>query len=125
MLPLQHHMQLHSSQLRESAGPKDHPTHHHLYDPDTPRLKKMTIFNCSYPVKVATLIEQERMDEEIKINQRIVHTESVKRHTDGRGDSKVLNRKAPSVSRSKESLSRKERRLLAQLRTGKSPLLKE
>ena len=45
ILPIEKHLRLHSSQLRQKASHPDHPLHRLTTQPQPPRLKKKTIFN--------------------------------------------------------------------------------
>ena len=61
---------------------------------------------------------------DIKTNMRHIHTSIFSRHLATRGNTKILRTPPPNTSRSEETLPRLTRRILAQLRTNKSPFLK-
>jgi hypothetical protein len=61
--------------------------------------------------------------ENIKQNLKTIHTSIVQKYLADRLPNKILNEKPPTIDKSEESLSRKNRRILAQTRTNKSPLL--
>ena len=54
---------------------------------------------------------------------KTIHTRAVKECLDSYRPNSVLSQPAPDISKSEETLSRKTRRTLAQLRAGKSPVL--
>jgi hypothetical protein len=62
--------------------------------------------------------------ETIRCNMNLIHSEKVTNYLDNeRSKNKVLNAHPPEINKSELTLSRKTRRRLAQLRTGKSPFL--
>ena len=126
-LPMKEQLNLHASQLRESAQHKGHPLYHLTQTEDPPRQMKRTIFNAETVLPIRTC-EQERRrinDNEHLRNKMILHTQIVKDYISKKEPNKILNKKAPEINPEEALLSRKERRKLAQLRTGKCPLLKE
>ena len=66
-------------------------------------------------------------DDQIKSNLRMktIHTTIVQRHLRDRPNNKILDRPPPDIDKSEETLTRPTRRRLAQLRTNKSPLLRQ
>lgn len=126
VLPLKDHIKLHSSQLRERVKCSDHPLHHLLMEAEPERLMKKTIFNnyCSTTNISGPQAEDERAECEKSRNKQILHTQAVQEYLEKRNINKVLGEVAPNISTAEEGLSRKTRRQLAQLRTGKCPLLK-
>ena len=126
ILPLSTHLRLHSSQLRQKAQHPDHPLHYLTNQPDYPRLMKQTTFNRNnnYTVQIDT--DPNTVDEDTtKTNLKTIHTTIVRNHLRDRPDNKVLNRQAPDIDQTEETLPRQTRRRLAQLRTNKSPLLRQ
>ena len=64
-------------------------------------------------------------DDQIKSNLKTIHTTIVQRHLRDRPNNKLLDRPPPDIDKSEETLIRPTRRRLAQLRTDKSPLLRQ
>src|SRR6476469_1532668 len=60
----------------------------------------------------------------IQRNMREIHHSVVENHLQSLKPNKIINQPAPPISKDKQSLRRKTRRTLAQLRTNKSPFLK-
>ena len=64
-------------------------------------------------------------DDDIKTNLKTIHTTIVRDHLRDRPNNKILNRQAPDIDQDEETLPRQTRRRLAQLRTNKSPFLRQ
>ena len=63
------------------------------------------------------------MLETIQTNLKTIHTYTVQSYLDNRQRNSTLAQISPSINKTEESLPRKTRRTLAQLRAGKSPFL--
>ena len=123
ILPVDTHLKLHASQLRQQAQHPNHTLHALTRQQPTPRLKKQTAFNnSSYTHNLDTLPENVTEDE-IKENLNIIHAHHVAEHLNSQPINKVLNQPAPLIHKSEADLDHSTRRTLAQLRTNKSPLL--
>ena len=124
ILPIEKHLRLHSSLLRQKASHPDHPLHRLTTQPQPPRLKKKTIFNNNqYTLNIdpdPTLAIDENT---IKRNMKTIHTTIVQDHLNNRPINKLLNRPPPDIDKKEETLPHSTRRKLSQLRTNKSPLL--
>ena len=124
ILPIEKHLRLHSSLLRQKASHPDHPLHRLTTQPQPPRLKKKTIFNNNqYTLNIdpdPTLAIDENT---IKRNMKTIHTTIVQDHLNNRPINKLLNRPPPDIDKKEETLPHFTRRKLSQLRTNKSPLL--
>ena len=119
ILPIQKHLQLQASQVKQKAQYPSHP----LYRYTTQRLMKPTTFNNSrcttnIPTDPCTVTTAD-----IKANMCDIHTSIVSQHLAARDNNKILRTHPPQVSSTKENLPRHTRRTLAQLRTNKSPFL--
>jgi hypothetical protein len=124
VLPIQQHLILHASQLRQKSQLASHPLNK-LTNPTKPkRLLKPTIFNNVDYTLNHDVLPNIANTEIIKNNMTRIHSEIVTNYLDNRkSKNKVLNAHPPEINKSELTLSRKTRRRLAQLRTGKSPFL--
>ena len=124
ILPIEKHLRLRSSQLRQKASHPDHPLHRLTTQPQPPQLKKKTIFNNNqYTLNIdpdPTLAIDENT---IKRKMKTIHTTIVQDHLNNRPINKLLNRPPPDIDKREETLPHSTRRKLSQLRTNKSPLL--
>ena len=123
ILPIQKHLQLHASQIRQKAQYPSHPLYKYSTHNNSQRLKKPTTFNNSryttnIPTDPCTVTTAD-----IKANMRDIHTTIVSQHLAARDNNKILRTHPPQVSSTEENLPRHTRRTLAQLRTNKSPFL--
>ena len=123
ILPIQKHLQLHASQVRQKSQYPSHPLHRYTAHNTSQRQKKPTTFNNSRyttniptdPCNVTTA--------DIKANMRDIHTSIVSQHLAARDNIKIFHTHQPQVSSTEENLPRHTRRTLAQLRTNKSRFL--
>ena len=124
ILPLNAHLKLHSSQLRQKSQHPTHPLHKFTVLTENERHKKKTIFdnNNNYTVNINTKSDL-ICEDLIQSNLKLIHSHIVSNHLSQRPPNKVLQDQTPSVSPAELLLSRETRRTLAQLRTNKSPLL--
>ena len=123
ILPIHEHLQLHAERYKHKTQHPSHPLHKHKTYFNTPRLKN-TIFNNG-PYTTTILTDPHTVTTtDIKTNMRHIHTSIVSRHLATRGSNKILRTHTPHIINSEEILPRLTRRILAQLRTNKSPLLK-
>ena len=123
ILPIQKHLQLHASQVRQKAQYPSHPLYRYTTHNNPQRLMKPTTFNNSryttnIPTDPCTVTTAD-----IKANMRDIHTTIVSQHLAARDNNKILRTHPPQVSSTEENLPRHTRRTLAQLRTNKSPFL--
>ena len=124
ILPIEKHLRLHSSQLRQKASHPDHPLHSLTTQPQPPRLKKKTIFNNNqYTLNIDPDPTHAIDENTIKRNMKTIHTTIVQDHLSNRPINKLLNRPPPDIDKKEETLPHSTRRKLSQLRTNKSPLL--
>ena len=123
ILPLQQHLKLHASQLRQKAQLTEHTLHHMTTQTRSLRQQKPTTFdNNQYTTNMDTP-PQNTTGETIKTNMKTIHTQIVQNYLQDIQPNKVLNSTALTISPTEQTLSRQTRRTLAQLRTNKSPLL--
>ena len=124
ILPLNAHLKLHSSQLRQKSQHPTHPLHKFTVLTENERHKKQTIFdnNNNYTVNINTKSDL-ICEDLIQSNLKLIHSHIVSNHLSQRPPNKVLQDQTPSVSPAELLLSRETRRTQAQLRTNKSPLL--
>ena len=123
ILPIQKHLQLHASQVRQKAQYPSHPLYRYTTHNNSQRLMKPTTFNNSryttnIPTDPCTVTTAD-----IKANMRDIHTTIVSQHLAARDNNKILHTHPPQVSSTEDNLPRHTRRTLAQLRTNKSPFL--
>jgi hypothetical protein len=122
--PLGHHLQLHASQIRQKSQHPAHPMHSLSQHNTQPRYIRQTIFhnknNYTYEIQTNTNSVSEEI---INNNLKTIHTSLVQKYIDSKHPNKILNDPAPKIDKSEESLPRKTRRTLAQLRADKSPML--
>ena len=123
ILPIQKHLQLHASQIRQKAQYPSLPLYKYTTHNNSQRLMKPTTFNNSryttnIPTDPCTVTTAD-----IKANMRDIHTTIVSQHLAARDNNKILRTHPPQVSSTEENLPRHTRRTLAQLRTNKSPFL--
>ena len=124
ILPIEKHLRLHSSQLRQKASHPDHPLHRLTTQPQPPRLKRKTIFNNNqYTLNIDPDPTHAIDENTIKRNMKTIHTTIVQDHLNNRPINKLLNRPPPDIDKTEETLPHSTRRKLSQLRTNKSPLL--
>ena len=124
-LPLKVHTKMLASQFREKAMDPTHPLHEATLQPPPPRLKKQTVFNSDYTLKVQRC-DRGNPDltmKDISRNIKTIHTETVRQYLRDRPVNSLLNAPALKIHASEKNLTRKQRRTLAQLRANKSPLL--
>ena len=122
--PIKNHLQLHASQMRQKAELPCHPMHSLIQATDQPRYIRQTIFHNknNYTHEIAT--DPNNITEDtINNNIKTIHTTLVQKYLNNKLPNKILNNIAPKIDKTEESLPRKTRRTLAQLRAGKSPLL--
>ena len=88
-------------------------------------MKQTTLNNRnSYTTRIET--DPNTVDQsDIKTNLKTIHTTIVRDHLRDRPNNKILNRQAPDIDQDEETLPRQTRRRLAQLRTNKSPFLRQ
>ena len=123
ILPIQKHLQLHASQIRQKSQYPSHPLYKYTTHNNSQRLKKPTTFNNSrYTTNIST-DPCTVTTADIKANMRDIHTTIVSQHLAARDNNKILRTHPPQVSSTEENLPRHTRRTLAQLRTNKSPFL--
>ena len=124
ILPLNAHLKLHSSQLRQKIQHPTHPLHKFTVLTENERHKKQTIFDNNNNYTVNINMKSDLICEDlIQSNLKLIHSHIVSKHLSQRPPNKVLQDQTPSVSPAELLLSRETRRTLAQLRTNKSPLL--
>src|SRR6267154_2768604 len=90
-----------------------------------PRKKKQSIFH-NWGGKTTYLSNNNSIPptpESISQNLKTIHTIAVKECLMSYEPNPILSQLAPDINQSEQSLPRKTRRILAQLRTGKSPIL--
>ena len=105
ILPIEKHLRLHSSQLRQKASHPDHPLHRLTTQPQSPRLKKKTIFNNNqYTLNIDPDPTHAIDENTIKRNMKTIHTTIVQDHLSNRPINKLLNRPPPDIDKKEETL---------------------
>jgi hypothetical protein len=125
VLPIEQHTQMLAAQTREKASNPKHPLNHLLNPQEPPRRMKETIFNSQTITRIQKCTGETVTQEEMSRNIKTLHTDAVEEYLRSRENNALIGEKAPEVDASEEELPRKRRRQLAQLRAGKSPLLRE
>ena len=118
ILPIQKHLQLHASQLRQKAQYPSHPLYSQLTTAYETHNLQQSRYTTNIPTDPCTFTTAD-----IKANMRDIHTTIVSQHLAARDNNKILRTHPPQVSSTEENLPRHTRRTLAQLRTNKSPFL--
>ena len=124
-LPLSNHLKLHASQLRQKCQDNKHPLHNLTRQALCPRRMKQTIFD-NWSDKTINIDNKDinpPTPETITKNLKIIHTISVNECIKSYKPNPILSQPAPDIHNSEQSLSYKTRRILAQLRAGKSSML--
>ena len=125
ILPIDTHMKLHGSQLRQQAQDPEHTLHLLIMQEPPATLKKQTIFHSNnYTTNIDTP-SGTTTQETIKTNTAQIHTQIVTNHMQTIPHNKILNRTPPEINITEQALPHYTRRLLAQLLTNKSPILHE
>ncbi|MGK2940486.1 MAG: reverse transcriptase domain-containing protein [Immundisolibacter sp.] len=124
VLPVQEHLKLHASLLHQKAQHPDHPLHKLTQQQAPPRNMKESMFRQGNPYINHIQTDSATVTEDnIKQNITTLHTSSVQNYLTTRNNNKIINQQAPDINKAEETLPRQARRRLAQLRTGKCPLL--
>ena len=125
VLPLSNHLKLHASQLRQKSQLPTHPLHNLLPQPAGLREKKKTIFDnwSGTTITIKNDNNNTPTTELITQNLKAIHTIAVDECIQSYKPNPILAQPAPNINPSEQSLPRRTRRILAQLRAGKSPIL--
>ena len=103
ILPIQKHLRLHSSQLRQKASHPDNPLHRLTTQPQPPRLKKKTIFNNNqYTLNIDPDPAHPIDENTIKRNMKTIHTTIVQDHLNNKPINKLLNRQPPDIDKKRK-----------------------
>jgi hypothetical protein len=125
VLPLKEHLKLHASQLRQKSQLANHPLNKHNHQHKKCRQIRETIFyNKNYTINYDNRMNNFTPDT-VEHNKKLIHTNIVREYTRNKSINKVIQDKAPKISKDEEKLPRETRRILSQLRTNKSPILFE
>jgi hypothetical protein len=62
-------------------------------------------------------------EDTIEENKKRIHSDIVNNYIQSKEPNKILNQIAPEINKNEENIPREHRRILAQLRTNKSPIL--
>ena len=124
-LPLPNHIKLHASLLRQKSQHPSHPLHTLGKEANCPRRKKQTIF-ANWNDKTIHIDNNNNIPPTLDIiakNLKTLHTMAVSECLSSYKPNPILSQKDPDINKSEQSLPHKIRRILAQLRAGKSPIL--
>ena len=124
ILPITKHLKLHGSQYRQKSQHPNHPSFNLTQQLDQDRYKKQTIFNNNnnYTLNLDTR-PNETDNVSIKQNMKQIHATIIQDYLEARPINSLLQRQAPDIDPTEQTLPRKTRRRLAQLRINKSPML--
>ena len=124
ILPIQEHLKLHASLLHQKSQHPVHPLHKLTQQQPPDRNMKESIFRQGNTHITHIQTDPATVSEDtIKQNITTLHTSSVQKYLSSRQNNKIINQIAPGINKTEETLPRQTRRMLAQLRTGKCPLL--
>ena len=124
-LTLSNHLKLHASQLRQKSQLPTHPLHDLNRQTNCPRQKKETIFENwnGKTININNNSATPPTPDSTSENLKKIHTIAVEECIRSYKPNPILSQPAPDINQSEQSLPRKTRRILAQLRAGKSPIL--
>jgi retron-type reverse transcriptase len=124
-LPLNNHLKLHASQLRQKSQLPTHPLHDLNRQTNCPRQMKETIFENwnGKTIIINNTSATPPTPDSTSQNIKKIHTMIVEECLRSYKPNPILSQPAPNINQSEQSLPRKTRRILAQLRAGKSPIL--
>jgi hypothetical protein len=125
ILPLIKHIQLHTSNLRTRTAHKNHPLNKYYTCPTPPRQMKPTLTHNNFTLNLHTCPNKQARPPETQTINKTLHTQHVKNYINTLTHNKIINTLPLPIHKSEQTLTRKQRRLLAQLRAGKSPLLRQ
>jgi len=122
-LPINKHIQLHSSLYRQRAQHPSHPSYRLTTLPASDRHLKQTTFNntTNFTTNIPTDITVDHAT--ISTNSSTIHSSIVQTYLSSREVNNTIAQLPPSISKTEITLPRNTRCLLAQLRTGKSTFL--
>ena len=104
ILPIDTHMKLHGSQLRQQAQDPEHTLHRLTTQEPPARLKKQTIFhNNNYTTDIDTPPDT-TTQETIKANTAQIHTQIIANYIQTIPHNKILNRTPPEISNTEQAL---------------------
>ena len=118
-------MKMLPSQYRENAMDPDQPLYQEAAAPDPERMMKPTAFHTSQVTVAHGCAPQGKEKKEIRRNKKRIHTATVQEHISTRPIHPLLITQPPEVHKSAQTLGNSTRRILAQLRAQKSPLLQK
>ena len=98
-LPIQEHLQLHASQVKQETQHPTHPLHNHTLYFNTPRLKPTIFNNPRYATNISTVTTTD-----IKTNMCHIHTSIVYMHLVTRNNNILLCTPPPQINSSDELL---------------------
>ena len=113
-----------SAQYRESSRDPGHPQHGALRRPPPERQMKKTALDASHVTVVHSCDREDDGEKERERNKKIIHTDAVEQTINQQPPNPIIQQPAPKINKREEQLPRATRRTLAQLRSGKCPLLK-
>jgi len=124
-LPLKEHLKLHSSQLRQKSQLPNHPLHSlNIHNPKSRYIRQTIFQNRNYTTNYdnnQNLFTENTIEE----NKKRIHSDIVNNYIQSKEPNKILNQIAPEISKNEENIPREYRRISAQLRANKSPILIE
>ena len=122
ILKVRDHNNLLCKQFLAQMHKQKHPNHHQLAIPPPPPGREMgATLKDKYIQEIGHISINE--DSNMKAVLKQIHTETVHQALDLLEDNKVLGAAPPKISEEEQSLSRRARTYLSQLRSGYSPLL--
>ena len=123
VLPLDVHMGLITAQYREGALDPKHPMHKELANPEPARKMKGSALDASSVTLMHGCTNENEEEKERIRNKRRLHTAIVEKQLSQTPINSLINSQPPPVHKTETTLPRKTRRMLAQLRAKKCPLL--
>jgi DNA-binding CsgD family transcriptional regulator len=86
---------------------------------------KPTLTHNNFTINLHTCPNKDTTHIETQTINKTLHTQHVKNYINNLTPNKITNTMTPKIHTTEQTLTRKQRRLLAQLRAGKSPLLRQ
>jgi endonuclease/exonuclease/phosphatase family metal-dependent hydrolase len=123
VLPLKEHLKLHSSQLRQKSKNPNHPLFSlHKTNPKSRHIRETIFDNKNFTLNLNNKTKNIN-DKTEEINKKLIHSKIVKKYLTQKEPNTVIKDIAPEIDKYEETLPRETRRILAQLRANKSPIL--
>ena len=123
ILPIKEHIKLHSSILRQKSQLSNHPLNQlNKQKPKSRNLKETIFHNNNFTTNYDDNLN-DFTEDTVNSNKTKIHTEIVNSYLKSKLPNKIINDTAPEINKNEINISRESRRILAQLRSNKCPIL--